>query len=411
MDGQRDEPAWTTHARRILPGQEIVVNRDDDGEAGDIGLRHKETPSDSSNEKRENDSGRGSSSSGVADGVEHHEMTEQPTRTESPTSMTSAEARSPDEGENENNEFNPEEGRRTPPLAEFREGNHLIREHRRGTGNEVDVEVIRNHFSHDQPSQSSRFSHPHSLGEMERRALSRYMPKLEQEWEHAKDEGHDAIDKLRLALSHSREHVDRDSSSLGRSHSPSPNQSETSLRRRSSPGQYSPEEEAEHHDTFDEAGPSGSSRPPAIRVHSGTEAGDGRRLGGLRRFFGLGAPVAPAKARKAEEGLAAPQHDPGLLSPTRSAPSPRPIDFARSHSRTLSASSEAEASGGPTGIPLTRTISAPRNTSLRFAPDVQASSDTAPSMGNYGNTAPGFKKNPALAMYRASSVQSQDGDR
>lgn len=43
MDTRRDnEPAWTTHARRINPGQEIRVNRDDDPEEGDMGVRRQD---------------------------------------------------------------------------------------------------------------------------------------------------------------------------------------------------------------------------------------------------------------------------------------------------------------------------------------------------------------------------------
>jgi hypothetical protein len=46
-----------------------------------------------------------------------------------------------------------------------------------------------------------------------------------------------------------------------------------------------------------------------------------------------------------------------------------------------------------------------RNTSIRFAPDSSESSESAP--GNYGNAAPGFKRNPSLAIFRSASVQSE----
>jgi NhaP-type Na+/H+ or K+/H+ antiporter len=86
MDARRDEPAWTTHARRIVPGQDIVVNRDD--EEGDLGVRQKTQHSDDSETTARDE----------------HEMTERAG---------------------------------TPTLAEFREGNHLIIERKAGEGGEV----------------------------------------------------------------------------------------------------------------------------------------------------------------------------------------------------------------------------------------------------------------------------------
>jgi hypothetical protein len=59
---------------------------------------------------------------------------------------------------------------------------------------------------------------------------------------------------------------------------------------------------------------------------------------------------------------------------------------------------------------LDRSISN-RNTSIRFADDSAASSNTAPGMANYGVNAPGFKRTPGLAMYRSASVQSSGSAR
>ena len=114
MDTRRDnEPAWTTHARRITPGQDIVINRDDDGEAGDIGVR----PSELNREKTERSEGSGgSSSSRTVAAPEEHEMTDRSAR---------------DEDDSEDN------GARTPPLAEYREGNHLIVERKVEDSDEV----------------------------------------------------------------------------------------------------------------------------------------------------------------------------------------------------------------------------------------------------------------------------------
>lgn len=56
------------------------------------------------------------------------------------------------------------------------------------------------------------------------------------------------------------------------------------------------------------------------------------------------------------------------------------------------------------GIPLTRTISR----AVSFAPNSAPSSETAPSMANYGSAVPGFKKTPSLGMFRSSSLRPDD---
>lgn len=85
MDARNNEPAWTTHARRVVPGQDIVINRDD--EEGDLGLRREEQ-SESSGETK-------------------------------PVSYEMADRS------------------RTPPLAEYREGHHLIIERKLSNSSEV----------------------------------------------------------------------------------------------------------------------------------------------------------------------------------------------------------------------------------------------------------------------------------
>lgn len=65
-------------------------------------------------------------------------------------------------------------------------------------------------------------------------------------------------------------------------------------------------------------------------------------------------------------------------------------------------SEEREAEEGEAGL-----LREPqRTTAIRFAEDSSASTDAAP--GNYGSTNPAFKKNPALAMFRSTSVQSEN---
>ena len=128
------------------------------------------------------------------------------------------------------------------------------------------------------------------------------------------------------------------------------------------------------------------------------------------RLFGR-RPEGASSPSKAEEGrvkplspiVTSPSNDDGLRriftqpavsTPTRMDEDEHPTDLRPGHSRNLS---------------LTRTMSN-RQSTIRFAPESSVSSDTAPSMSNYGANAPGFKKNPNLAMFRTSSVKSTDGD-
>lgn len=98
MDTRRDnEPAWTTHARRVIPGQDIIINRDD--EDGDLGIRQKTQRSDESESTRRDPDT--SSSDSIED---NYEMADRS---------------------------------RTPPLAEYREGHHLVIERKAKDGDEV----------------------------------------------------------------------------------------------------------------------------------------------------------------------------------------------------------------------------------------------------------------------------------
>ncbi len=118
MDTRRgNEPAWTTHARRIIPGQEIIVNRDDD-EAGDMGLRNNAL------EKTEQSESAGSSSSRTA-APDVYEMQD---RSEGDKAGSEGD-RAGSEGD----------GPGTPPLAEYREGHHLIIERKVPDSEEVRV--------------------------------------------------------------------------------------------------------------------------------------------------------------------------------------------------------------------------------------------------------------------------------
>lgn len=146
MDTRRaNEPAWTTHARRVLPGQSIRINRDDDPEDGDMGVKRRDmsmsddpaTREKSSNTSSTEDAGgSGSSSNSRQNGHETIEMRERkqafPAEGEEAHGAT-AEEREQDEEERVGG------GRRTPPLAEYREGMDLVVERRRGAGEEVSL--------------------------------------------------------------------------------------------------------------------------------------------------------------------------------------------------------------------------------------------------------------------------------
>lgn len=131
-------PAWTTHARKVLPGQSIRVNRDDDPEEGDIGVKRREMSEDAiaAREKLSNSSteeSSGSSSSQVVN--EKIEMRERRRRGDNPTEGEEAHGATAEEREMDDEEH-VGGGRRTPPLNEYREGSDLVRE-RKGPGGEV----------------------------------------------------------------------------------------------------------------------------------------------------------------------------------------------------------------------------------------------------------------------------------
>jgi len=135
MDTRQDEPAWTTHARRIQPGQEIVINRDEDPAEGDLGMLTREKTVDSATGEKlspgEDESG-GSSSSTRRDEV----IESRGPKREDSDDRSSQEERESAEGEAVLDE-EAGDGRNTPPLAQYREGNHLVIERKRREGEEV----------------------------------------------------------------------------------------------------------------------------------------------------------------------------------------------------------------------------------------------------------------------------------
>ena len=51
-----------------------------------------------------------------------------------------------------------------------------------------------------------------------------------------------------------------------------------------------------------------------------------------------------------------------------------------------------------------------RTRSIRFTPDANESSDSAPGNLNYGNLAPGFQRTPGLGIFRTTSIQREESD-
>lgn len=118
---------------------------------------------------------------------------------------------------------------------------------------------------------------------------------------------------------------------------------------------------------------------------------------GLRQLFkrrqSSPSPTGPSAA---EEGRV--PSNPALSPPYRSS--------TRAQPKPIQMTAEPERMSSSDNNPLTRTVSGPRDRSIRFAVDSSQSSGSAPGSSNYGAYNPGFKRNPALAMTRTTSVQS-----
>lgn len=149
-----DEPAWSSHARRIQPGESIRVNRDDDDREDGAGL----------------DDGTADRGGGLSE--KRRSSNEMATTDTTDSGTTLAGSRQYDEkageradvdamergeytgndGEKQGRVTNEEEQsqrdeRETPILAEYREGNHLVRE--RLKNGEDEVSQLSNSASHE----------------------------------------------------------------------------------------------------------------------------------------------------------------------------------------------------------------------------------------------------------------------
>ncbi|WVW84938.1 hypothetical protein I302_106974 [Kwoniella bestiolae CBS 10118] len=446
MDQRGDEPAWTTHARRITPGQQITINRDDDPEEGDIGVKRRDTLHDGYNgEKLGSQDSGGSSSSRTMPPREEIEMKEQNGLTQEPERMEGEELgrrRSTDSGRSRTSrrsrrsrtsrrssvdsrgchvegtddeqedeeargdrEIHDKEGERTPPLAEYREGHHLIIERKKKGSEEVEVEVIRNHFSDDKPSEQESFVHPHRLKHKELDKMLHMLPKsLEHATSHVRDEGKEAVDRLGLGL------MRGGASTPSIVESDHPLEPSASVQSGRGNVQATDGENEEAISDTEEAPSSANyqsyNKIPAINVHKGS--GSGTKSGKksiTARLFGRKSNEGENDSSKAEEGLAPP--NPTLLVPPSKSDISRPVPIVNTPDQMENDGSRS----GSFGIPLTKTMSASRSPAIRFAPDVEPSSESAPTINNYGANAPGFKKNPNLSMFRSASIQSTGSGR
>lgn len=315
----------------------------------------------------------------------------------------------------------------------------------------MEVEVIRNHFHDDKPSEKSTFVHPHHLKHKEVDKLTEHLPhSVEHAASQVRDHGADAVDKIGLGLmtshtgdsgsavsvesrasvrerrekSYPKTFADLEETRTGEEiesgesdrdgyesdgmeeHSGGPprgphdrNAGRAEGGEEGTRNDHANEESGGHDSDDDEDQGSSSrqrSKPPKVNVRKGTED-EGGFVGNLKnRLFGRRGSSSTSQA-KVEEGRNKP--NPNLLS----APSP---SISRQSSRNQPAyitktnpTSEPEAMDN--SLSITRTMSRP---TIRFAEDSSRSSETAP--GNAYQRAPGYKPNPALAMFRTTSVAS-----
>ena len=229
--------------------------------------------------------------------------------------------------------------------------------------------MIRNAYSKE-PTEKSNFHHPHRLHRGDIDSITHNLSEaLHREASHLKEEGKQALHAI-------SSHDSRDE----RRHRlyEGTNTGEGGL------GDFGHFTDSEEEDGDDDRPRSSSSKPP--RTHSPE-----KKKGGIRGWFSKREDRSPSPT-DAEEGRAHPGFLSPPLSPTRQTSQPRAI--------------HREENGGDDDND--RSLSRTQSMSVRFASDNQPSSGSAP--GNYGNATPGFRKNPALAMYRTTSVQSAKSD-
>ncbi|CCM01172.1 uncharacterized protein FIBRA_03220 [Fibroporia radiculosa] len=118
----RSLPEWTTHTRPVIPGQDIIINRDSEMERGTLPPNEKESRSDEF-EMRESSTTQDEKEEGSSASRSQEEAARRPDGTDI------RDENLPDGSE---------------VIQEWQEGPHRIIERRIGPGNEVEVEVQRN---------------------------------------------------------------------------------------------------------------------------------------------------------------------------------------------------------------------------------------------------------------------------
>ncbi|EJT49251.1 Na+/H+ exchanger AnNHA1 [Trichosporon asahii var. asahii CBS 2479] len=404
-----NEPAWTTHARRIIPGQDVEINRDE--EEGDLGMQHR---MEKSSHGDTTDSSHSGSQTRTIEG-QGEKITEKRTR----------------DGEEHVRVVN--DGAGTPPIAEYREGHDLIIEHRDGADDcDVTTHVVKNAFRDN--------GEPHSKFEEARDVVhniihSRPGSRSSRFSRQSRESGHSMTPVASIDSEHADDGFVRRETGDGKNiielppnDSPRPARVDTPPSPRSGAPpvivtDHAYDSDSEHStnagsDYEDNGGrrpyahlqrPSVSSsrdepsvsrtqstRDSLPHVHSYIPAerlAPKKETGGWRRFLGVGR-KPQSSHHAAEEGRARPS------TPDSDDGGFKRVPTTRSVHRT------ATLDPNEGGIPLTRTLSR----AISFAPDIAPSSDTAPSIGNNGNNAPGFKRNPDLSLFRSSSIRFADDE-
>ncbi|KIY51515.1 hypothetical protein FISHEDRAFT_70739 [Fistulina hepatica ATCC 64428] len=154
-------PEWATQARHVKPGEEIIVNRDDALERGELGVHQDEVSGEDSSDR-----------AGTVQGS--------PGMKRSSADLSEAPPEEPPDG--------------NAVLSEWKEGTHIVIEKRSGPGEEVEVEVI-DEDSEDGDSRSIGLSlYPNR--EWARQHVRAYLDKLKQApqmLEHATEGGIEAV--------------------------------------------------------------------------------------------------------------------------------------------------------------------------------------------------------------------------
>jgi hypothetical protein len=130
MRDTHNQPAWASQIRHVKPGQPIIINRDEDGEEGDVGLARSSPPDSIAREKLAN-SGESSS-----EGTRREEM-EMDEKRASGSEDAEAEQEKPGGAVAERSMDDDDNSPGTPRFAEYREGDDLIIERRKASSGDV----------------------------------------------------------------------------------------------------------------------------------------------------------------------------------------------------------------------------------------------------------------------------------